>query len=86
MITYGIYVNNNDLITYYEILTFIMDLLNYQAMIINTIALVTLKLLQSALNGNAILWFLPWPYNTPIPDTSPDSKNEESINNEKDTL
>ena len=80
------YVNNNGLITYNEIPTFIMDLLNYQAMMINMMAPVTLKLLQSILNGDVTLWFLPQLHNTPILDKLPESKNEGSINNEKDTL
>ena len=74
------------MITYNEIPTFIMDLLNHQAMIINTMVPVMSKLLQSTLNSNATPWFPPQPHNIPIPDTSLESKNEESINNEKDAL
>ena len=51
MITYGIYINHNRLITYNEVPTFIMDLLNHQAILINTIAPVTVNVLQSALHG-----------------------------------
>ena len=47
---------------------------------------VTSKLLQSTLNSNATPWFLPQLYNTPIPDTLPESKNKESVTNEKDAL
>ena len=61
MINYGIYSNNNKLITYNEIPTFIIELLNHQAMIINMIAPVTVNVLQLALHGKAILWFLTEP-------------------------
>ena len=86
MITYRMYINNNSLITYNEISTFIMDLLNHQVILINMMVLVTLKLLQSILNGDTTLWFSVQPYNTPILDISSESKNEESINNKKDAL
>ena len=86
MITYGMYVNNNSLIIYNEIPTFIIDLLNYQVTLINMMVLVTSKLLQSTLNGNTILWFPLQPYNTLIPNILPESKNKESINNKKDAL
>ena len=45
MITYRIYVNDNRLITYNEIPMFIMDLLNHQAMLINTMAPVIVNVL-----------------------------------------
>ena len=45
MITYGIYTNDNRLITYNEILMFIIELLNHQAMLINMIAPVTVNVL-----------------------------------------
>ena len=54
MITYGIYVNDNGLITYNEILMFIIDLLNHQAMLINMMAPVIVNVLQSALHGEVI--------------------------------
>ena len=58
MITYGICINNNGLITYNEILIFIIDLLNHQTILINIIALVIENMLKSALYGKATLWFL----------------------------
>ena len=57
MITYGIYTNDNGLITYNEIPTFIMNLLNYQVMLINTIVPVTVNVKQSALCGEVIPQF-----------------------------
>ena len=64
MITYGIYTNNNRLITYNEILTFIIDLLNHQAMLINTIVPVIVNVIQSALYNKAIPQFLTKPIAT----------------------
>ena len=55
MITYGIYVNNNSLITYNKIPIFVMDLLNHQVTLINMMVPVTSKLLQLTLNGNTTL-------------------------------
>ena len=53
MITYRIHINDNGLITYNDIPIFIMDLLNYQAMLINTIVLVIVNVLKSALYSEA---------------------------------
>ena len=74
MITYGIYVNDNGLITYNEIPTFIIDLLNHQAMLINTMALVAVNILQSASCREAILLF---------PTKSVITSNEEKNNTEE---
>ena len=51
IIIYGIYTNNNGLITYNEIPIFIIDLLNHQVILINTMVPVTVNVLQSALCG-----------------------------------
>jgi len=55
IITYRIYINDNRLVTYNDIPTFIIDLLNHQATLINMIVPVTLKVLQSALHSDATL-------------------------------
>jgi len=57
MIINRIYVNYNRLITSNKIPIFIMDLLNYQAMLISIMVLVTVNVLQLALCGKAIPCF-----------------------------
>ena len=57
MITFGIYVNDNRLITYNKIPSFIIDLLNHQAMLINTMVPVKVNVLQLALHSKVTPWF-----------------------------
>ena len=80
MITYGMFENNNGLVTYTKIPIFTMDLLNHQAILLNTMAPVTLNILQSTPRSEATLWFSLEPCNLPIPATVPLSKEEENIN------
>ena len=76
------YVNDNRLITYNDIPTFVMDLLNHQAMLINTMAPVTVNVLKSALRSEATPWFSI--ESTTISKEEENHKEEEQKNNKSD--
>ena len=80
MITYGMFENNNGLVTYTKIPIFTMDLLNHQAILLNMMVPVTLNILQLTLYSKARPWFPLEPYDFLIPTTVLLSKEEENIN------
>ena len=86
MITCGICVNSNRLVIYNDIPMFIMDVLNHQAILINTMAPVIVNILQLALYGEVTPWFLTKPTITSNKENNniEEKKQQESTNKAKD--
>ena len=79
MITYGIYINNNRLITYSKIPTFIMELLHYQATLLNMMIPIISNILKSVLCGDLTPWFLIKSIDSPTNDLTSLPNEEEEL-------